>query len=282
VTHTTTSAAHAMTPIAARTTWNDLPEQVRVAVEDHAGVVHRIDTISSGLNASFTARLHTDTGVIFAKGVPSGRAAAQHREAQINHHVQPIAPQLLWHIDTHGWHMLGFEHLDGRPADLTPDSADLPGIAAVLDRLVDLDAPGHECKRIEDRWADAAQHAGINAELLAGGHLLHTDLNPHNFLVTDAGIRIVDWSWPTLGAAWIDTACTALWLIAEGHTPADAESWASRVAAWAEATPEALNAFTTTNATLWGQIATAEPRPWKQRLHNAATSWAKYRTTSGR
>jgi hypothetical protein len=280
MTDTTTSAAHAMTPTAARTTWHDLPEPVRTAIEHHAGVVRRIDTINSGLNASFTARLHTDTGTIFAKAVPSSRAAAQRREAQINHYVQPIAPQLLWHIETHGWHVLGFEHLDGRTANLTPGSTDLPDIAAVLAQLIGLEAPHDECKRIENRWADAAQQSGANAELLAGNHLLHTDLNPHNILVTDTQIRIVDWSWPTLGAAWIDTACTALWLIPEGHTPADAETWASQVPAWADATPEALNAFTTINATLWEQIATAEPRPWKQRLHNAATTWARYRTTT--
>lgn len=280
MTDTTASAAHAMTPVAPPTNWDDLPEPVRAALEEHAGVVRHTDTISSGLNASFTARLHTDTGVIFAKGVPSDRAAAQRREAQINPHVQPIAPQLLWYIDTHGWHILGFEHLNGRAADLTPCSPDLLDIAGVLGQLADLDSPSDGCRRIEDRWADAAQRAGVNAGLLAGNHLLHTDLNPHNILVTDAGTRIVDWSWPTLGAAWIDTACTALWLIAEGHSPANAESWASQVAVWAEATPEALDAFTATNAPLWGQIAADEPRPWKQRLHKAATSWAIHRTTA--
>jgi hypothetical protein len=279
VTDTTASAAHAMTPLVARTTWYDLPRPVRAAVEDQAGLIHRVNAISSGLNASFTARLHTDTGVTFAKGVPSDRAAAQRREAQINPLVRPIAPRLLWHIDTHGWHMLGFEHLDGRTADLTPGSLDLQGIIGVLDQLAYLDAPRDGCKRIETRWADAAQRADVDATLLAGDHLLHTDLNPHNILITDAGPRIVDWSWPTLGAAWIDTACAALWLIAEGHSPADAESWAAHVTVWAEATPEALDTFTMTNAVLWGQIAADEPRAWKQRLHKAAATWVTYRAT---
>jgi hypothetical protein len=279
---TTKSAARAMTPVATRTSWRDLPEQVRAAVEAHAGTVHRVDTISSGLNTSFTARLHTTTGVTFAKGVPSDRAAAQRREAEINPHVQPFAPRLLWQVDTQGWDVLGFEHLNGRAADLSPGSADLTGLADVLSQLAKLATPSNACKRIEDRWADAAQRAGVDTELLAGDHLLHTDLNPHNVLVTDTGTRIVDWSWPTLGAAWIDTACAALWLIAEGHTPADAESWASRLAVWTEATPEALDVFTKTNAALWSQIAVAEPRSWKQRLHEAATGWATYRAAAGR
>jgi hypothetical protein len=276
------SAARAMTPVATRTSWNDLPEQVRAAVESHADRVNQVDPISSGLNASFTARLHTNMGLTFAKGVPNDRATAQRREAEINPHVQPIAPRLLWEVDTQGWHILGFEHFNGRAADLSPGSADLTSIAEVLGHLAELATPRNACKRIEDRWADAAQRAGVGAELLAGDHLLHTDLNPHNILVTDTGPRIVDWSWPTLGAAWVDTACAALWLIAEGHAPADAEMWASRATVWAEATPKALDVFTKTNAALWRQIAAAEPRSWKQRLHEAAASWVTYRAAERR
>jgi Ser/Thr protein kinase RdoA (MazF antagonist) len=195
--------------------------------------------------------------------------------------VQPIAPRLLWQVDTQGWHILGFEHLNGRAADLSPNSTDLAGIAGVLDLLVGLEAPHNVCRRIDDRWADAAQRAGVGTELLAGDHLLHTDLNPHNILVTDTGTRVVDWSWPTLGAGWVDTACAALWLIAEGHSPTAAELWASQVEAWAEATTKALDVFTKTNVALWGQIAAAEPRPWKRRLHEAAAAWAKHHTIEG-
>lgn len=277
---TTQSAAHAMTSVTTRTNWNDLPEQVRIAIEGHAGTVQQADTISSGLNASFTARLHTDKGFTFAKGMPGDRAAAQRREAKINLHVQPIAPHLLWQIDSQDWHILGFEYLNGRAADLGPGSTDLAGIAEVLSQLAELEAPRNACPRIEDRWADAAQRAGVGTELLAGDHLLHTDLNPYNVLITDSGTRIVDWSWPTLGAAWIDTACAALWLIAEGHSPADAESWASEVAVWAQTTPEEIDVFTATNAVLWGQIAAAEPRSWKRRLHEAATAWVTYRSVA--
>ncbi|MGH3876676.1 MAG: hypothetical protein ACRDSK_06515 [Actinophytocola sp.] len=279
MTPNTASAARAMTPTAARTGWNELPDQVRAAVESLTGEVHHVTTISSGLNAAFTARLSTHTGLVFAKGVPATRATAQRREAAINPQVQPIAPRLLWEIDTEGWHVLGFEHLDGRPADLRPTSTDLPAAAGVLGQLTELDAPDAGCKRIENRWADAAERAGANVRLLAGDHLLHTDLNPHNILITTTGPRIVDWSWPTLGAAWIDTACAALWLIAEGHSPGAAESWASGLPPWDTASTEELDAFTAINAALWGQIASADQRSWKQRIHEAAVVWCKYRTT---
>ncbi|MPZ85467.1 MAG: aminoglycoside phosphotransferase [Actinophytocola sp.] len=277
MTPTTGSAAHGMTPVAARADWNDLPERVRAAVQEHTGDVHQVSTISRGLNAAFTARLRTDSGMVFTKGVPTDRAAAQRREADINQHVQPIAPRLLWQIDTGGWHVLGFEHLNGRPADLGPESTDLLAVACVLGELAELESPNVACRRVEDRWADAAQNAGADAGLLAGDQLLHTDLNPHNILITDAGVRIVDWSWPTLGAAWIDTACAALWLIAEGHTPADAEAWASGIPIWTNGTADALDAFAAINAGLWGQIAEAEPRPWKLRLHGAATALLEHR-----
>jgi hypothetical protein len=49
---------------------------------------------------------------------------------------------------------------------------------------------------------------------------------------------------------------------------------------WAAATPEEIDVFTATNAVLWGQIAAADPRPWKRKLHEAATAWATYRTVA--
>ncbi|MGH2601190.1 MAG: hypothetical protein ACRDJ9_17620, partial [Dehalococcoidia bacterium] len=185
--------------------------------------------------------------------------------------------QTLGASDTGGWHILGFEHLDARPADLSPHSTDLPAIAHTLGQLAGLTAPPTVCRRIEDRWADAAHVAGVDAGLLAGEHLLHTDLNPHNILITEHGVRIVDWSWPTLGAAWIDPACAALWLIAEGHTPSTAETCAASIPSWNECSPQSLHAFTAINAALWGQIAAADPRPWKQRLHTAARICAEHR-----
>jgi hypothetical protein len=271
------SAAEIMAPVAARISWDGLPEQVRAAVHAQAGEVYQADTITSGLNSAFTARLRTSSGVVFTKGVRSDRAAAQRREADVNPHVQPFVPRLRWQVDIAGWHLLGFDHLDGRSANLGPESADLQALADALGRLAELEAPGLACKRIEDRWAEAARLAGTDAGLLAGSHLLHTDLNPHNIMLTGAGVRFVDWSWPTLGAPWIDTACAALWLIAEGHTPADAEAWAAEVQVWSTAAVGTLDAFAAINAALWRQIADAEPCPWKRRLQHAATAWTEYR-----
>jgi len=46
------------------------------------------------------------------------------------------------------------------------------------------------------------------------------------------------------------------------------------------ASPQALDVFIATNAALWADIAAADPRPWKQRLHHAATMWAEQRRHS--
>ena len=188
------SAAQAMTPTAPRTTWDDLPAPVRAAIEAETGVVRAVDAISVGLNSAITARLDTRTGPVFIKGVRSDRAAGQRREADLNPHVVPVAPRLHWQVDTHGWHVLGFEHIDARPARLSPGSADLSVVADTLARLGRMLPPPGACRRIEDRWADAAHAAKVDPALLTGDHLIHTDLNPHNILITQQGARVVDWA----------------------------------------------------------------------------------------
>ena len=261
----------------ARTPWQELPSAVRAAVEAETGPVRAVDTIGAGLNSGIAAVVHTTGTSVFIKGLPSDhrRIAAQHREAALAAHVTDIGPALRWQIEVGGWNLLGFEHLTGRPADLGPGSADLAALAATLTQLSHVPAPEVPLARIERRWAGHADEQDL--VLLAGDQLLHTDLNPHNILVTEDGARIVDWAWPTLGAAWVDPACAALWLIAEGHTPAAAETWASTIPAWRNAPAASVDVFTAVNVRLWEQIARDDPQPWKQRLHQAALAWHEHR-----
>jgi len=141
-----------------RTPWNELPNTVRRAIKSAAGAVHAVEPISAGLNSGIAALLHTPSGLIFIKGLPSDhpRVATQRREAEINPHVTPIAPPLLWQIDLGGWNILAFEHLDGQHANLTPDSPDLPKIADTLTRLGQIQAPELPVRRLEERWAGLA------------------------------------------------------------------------------------------------------------------------------
>ncbi|MGW4127284.1 phosphotransferase [Amycolatopsis japonica] len=158
--------------------------------------------------------------------------------------------------------------------------------AAYRRRALDRQAVSRGQVRAERRFhGDRArlEHLGFDhadqreLALLAGGQLLHTDLNPHNILITTSGAKIVDWAWPTLGAAWVDPACAALWLIAEGHSPAAAKNWAAAIPAWREAPATGIDIFTTVNRNLWKQIADNDPQPWKGKLHQAAQAWNEYR-----
>jgi hypothetical protein len=273
----TRGAANAMAPTTSHTTWDELPAEVHDAITSKTGTVHRVETIPAGLNSSITARLDTDQGKVFLKGTRSEHAAAARREANINAHVTAISPRLRWELECSGWHLLGFDHLHGHRADYTPGSPDLSLLTATLTTLASVPATP-DCRDITDRWADAAHRAEVNPELFAGDRLLHTDLNPHNVLITTTAAHLVDWSWPSRGAAWIDTACAALWLIAEGHTPHDAETWAERSPTWSHATPTAISAYAATQAALWADIAKTDPdQPWKQQLYTAADSWCNHR-----
>ncbi len=274
----TDSAANAMAPTAPRTTWHELPTELRAAITDKTGTVYEVETITSGLNSSLAARLDTASGPIFLKGTRSERATAARREAQINPLVTGLSPRLRWELETGGWHVLGFDHLDGHRADYAPGSADLTVLTTTLTKLAAVTAPPN-ARNVSDRWADTAHRAGVDPEVLAGDRLLHTDLNPHNVLITNEVAYLVDWSWPSRGARWIDTACVALWLIAEGHTPRDAETWAHNNPAWHHATPTAINAFVATQVVLWEQIADSDPQPWKQRLSAATIAWHNHRHT---
>lgn len=273
----TTSAQAMLQDVRERTSWSDLPAATRSAVETETGPVRKIETITTGLNSGIAAILHTEDTSVFIKGLPTDhrRIATQHREASLATHVTGIGPALRWHIEAGGWNLLGFEHLTGTPANLSPGATDLTTVADALKLLGRIPLPDIPLARIERRWAGHADEQDL--ALLAGDQLLHTDLNPHNILITSAGARIVDWAWPTLGAAWIDPACAALWLIAEGHTPASAESWAATIPAWHNATTTGIATFTAANTRLWEQIARDDPQPWKQRLHQAALTWHQHR-----
>jgi hypothetical protein len=53
----------------------------------------------------------------------------------------------------------------------------------------------------------------------------------------------VDWAWASRGAGWIDPALCVIWLIAGGHTAAQAEHQAETLPAWQTAPERAVDAF---------------------------------------
>lgn len=260
-----------------RTDWENLPRPLHDAVTAHTGPIRQARTVSEGRNSALAAILRTASGTVFVKGIRTDHPGVitQGREALINPHVRPIAPALRWHVDVAGWDVLGFEHVEGRHPAYSPGSPDVPVVTAALDVVADLPCPDVPIKDVT-RWRSYL--GGQDPEILAGDSLLHTDYNPANVLITSDGtVRIVDWAWPTRGAAWIDPCCLLIWLIASGHTPAQAEAHVSQTRAWQSASPAAIDIFALANVRLWDEIVQNNPLEWHRHMANAARAWADSR-----
>lgn len=248
-----------------RIPFDQLPADVRQAVAAKTGTVHQAMTVSGGMNSGIASVLTTDSGNVFVKGIPADhpQAGAQRREAAVAPHLPPSCPRLYWHLEADGWNLLGYEVLDGRHANYSPGSADLPLVAAALTELQRITAPTDvEIKDAADRWGGYAPPGTLHH--FAGDALLHTDFAPDNILITQGRARLVDWAWPTRGAAWIDPGALALRLMDAGHSAEQAIAFAGRFPSWRKAAPEALAAFGTATATLWREIAEQDGEEWKQ------------------
>lgn len=256
-----------------------VPDEVRAAISEQAGTILDLDTVNGGWNSEIAIRVQTSSGTVFVKGLRTShrRVWTQHREAEVGPYVHAVAPRVLWHVEAAGWSLVAFEHIDGRHADYTPTSTDLPLVVDALERLSATPCPDLPLRRAEQRWSTYVQDPSM-LDHLRGDALLHTDFNNQNVLITDDQARFVDWAWATRGAAWIDPALWVIWLIAAGHQePAQAEAWAARTTAWHTAPTPALTVFATANAKLWREIAGDNPDAWTARMVDAANQWVAYR-----
>ncbi|MEU3402135.1 aminoglycoside phosphotransferase [Streptomyces filamentosus] len=259
-----------------RIPFEQLPHDVRQAVADKTGAVHQAVTVSGGMNSGIASVLETASGRVFVKGIPAGhpQVTAQRREAAIAPHLPTSCPRLYWHLELDGWSLLGYEVLDGRHANYAPGSADLPLVEAALAELQDVTAPADvEIKDAVDRWADYAPAGTLH--LFAGDTLLHTDFAPDNVLIVGDRARLVDWAWPTRGAAWIDPGALALRLMEAGHPADSALAFAQRFPSWRDAPPDALRALGLATAALWREIAGEDGTTWKRAMSERAALLAR-------
>lgn len=258
-----------------RVHWQDLPTETRAAVEQHTGPVLEATTASAGMNSGIAATVRTADALLFVKGIPTDHPQARHQEleAAINPHLPPASPRILWRVQTGGWDLLGYERIAGRHADYAPSSPDLPLVTDALTELQRTRCPDLPIKRAEQRWSSYAGPAGVNQ--LAGDTLLHTDYAPDNILITDRA-HIIDWAWPTLGAAWIDPAVLALRLMDAGHSAHSADKCAHQIPSWQTAPHDDVAAFSVANARLWDEIARSDPQPWKKSMARHAHDWLTY------
>ncbi|WP_345057564.1 aminoglycoside phosphotransferase [Streptomyces rameus] len=258
-----------------RIPFEQLPADVRRAVADKSGAVHRAVTVQGGMNSRIASVLETNGGQVFVKGIPADhpQVAAQRRETAVAPYLPASCPRLYWHLEFGGWSLLGYEVIDGRHADYTPGSPDLPLVETALVELQGVTAPADiGIKDAVDRWADYAPPGTLH--YFEGNTLLHTDFAPDNVLITGARARLIDWAWPTRGAAWIDPGALILQLMDAGHSVDEALAFASRFPSWRDAKAEALAAFSSATAALWREIAEVDPTPWKLGMANQAATLA--------
>ena len=131
-------------------------------------------------------------------------------------------------------------------------------------------------EQARQRWA-AYVDCEADLEVLDGNAPLHTDVNPLNILVGPDRVWIIDWAWPTRGAAFIDAGCFLIRTMAAGHSASQAEALAPMCPGWQRAPSAALDVFALASARLYGEIARDDPQPFKQRLAAVAHEWACHR-----
>lgn len=242
--------------------WNDLPREVRAALERRLGarVVEAV-TQPGGFSPGLAARLLLDDRRrVFLKAVHEAANPdtpdIHRREARIVAALPPSAPvpRLLWSYDQDGWVALCFEDVDGRhphepwtehdlglviaaiqkmAADLTPAPLD-PGDTAADGFRRNINGWQIALRRGEarlDPWSakHLARLAALEAEapgLCAGDTLLHFDTRADNILIAGERVYVVDWPWARLGAAWVDWVAMAPSVAMQGGP--DAESFLGR------------------------------------------------------
>jgi hypothetical protein len=246
----------------------------------HTGEILAVRPSTYGHGSDLTAVVECAEGPFFVKAMrnrPGGRRASLLRERAVSPFVRAVSPALRWAAEDERWIALGFEVVGGLPSGITPGSPDLPVVVDLLDAVGRLELPPVARGWHETRWdryaADAAE-----AALFRGDALLHTDPGPDNFLVGGPSGWVVDWAWPTRGAAFIDPACLVVQLIAAGHSAGAAERWVSGSPAWKSADPRAVNAFARATVRMYRHFAERSPDAgWLTAMVAAATAWARHR-----
>ena len=268
------------------TDWDELEVPVRLAIEARTGRVHTARTASTGLNSQLAVVLDTDAGVVFITGLRADHPGAvrQGREAMINPHVRAVAPRLLWHDQAAGWDVLAFEYIDGaRHADYRPGSPDLPRVIYAMRQLAAISCPDLPVKQARQRWA-AYVDREADLDLLDGDALLHTDFNPLNILLGPDRAWIIDWAWPTRGAAFIDAACFLIRAMAPVTAPARPRRWPPRARAGSRPRPPPLTSLlspasgctTRSPVTILSRSSNVWP---PSHVNGPATGWGRTRGT---
>ncbi|MEU3169392.1 phosphotransferase [Streptosporangium sp. NPDC006930] len=287
--------------------WDDLPANVRVTVEEQVGQVLKAEPVTKGLMPGLATRLHTENSeTVFLKAVPTASPAATlyERERRAGAVLPPAlpTPSLRWSGEVDGWIVLLHEYVDGRDADLSPGSPDVPLVLDTLTVLnealtpcpdglpeVAVNIAGLQAKaasllagELPDRSMYEKALTAFSLDALKGDTLLHYDLHPGNFRIDDGRAYVIDWAFAARGAAWVDAVMLAPRLIEAGHTPEQAEALLARVPAWRSAPADAVTGL----AALWtlfrrykARFGPVEGRDFRTRAADAGRAWVHHRST---
>ncbi|GAA0244174.1 hypothetical protein GCM10009527_046110 [Actinomadura nitritigenes] len=263
-----------------RTDWTDLPEDLRNQIAAKTGPIDRIEPAPTGNHADIASTLHTAAGRVFVKAArklddqDGPEVTSLRREAAVNPAVPEFAPRLRWQIESGEWLALGFEHVQGRPADFSAGSPDLETLAKTIHAVHQAPCPD-AAMAAERRWQ---RYVDDPAPLAAGGVLLHTDLNQDNFIITrDGSAYVVDWAFVTRGAPWLELVLLIPWLLKAGHHPQAAEEWAAQFPTWTEAEATDIDTFTAAFARQWRTASQRRQDAWIVRHADLTGRWADYR-----
>ncbi|MFD7712869.1 aminoglycoside phosphotransferase [Streptomyces sp. NPDC059786] len=259
----------------------DLPDAAHAAIAPLTGSpIRKAEILSAGTDREIAARLHLeDDRTLFVKGMPSDHPGVKrHRlAAAVAPYTRGLGPALLWHVQRHGWDLLGFEDLDGRPADYRPGSPDVPLVMQAMQQLSGAAVPPTAGLRsMSSRLRDYAEDKRY-ANLFDGEQLVHTDLNPKNVLIRDGRAHLANWTRACRGAPWTEPSLWAVRLIAAGHTAHDAHAWAAGHPAWADAPEDCLIQFARAQHNPWrATTRTGYTSRWMRTMLTATAGWSAH------
>ncbi|QKV94920.1 phosphotransferase [Streptomyces sp. NA02950] len=301
-----------------RVDWTALPRKVRLAIEDKLGSpVVSSETQHGGFSPGMAAIVRcADESEYFVKAVNADLnpvSPQMYREEASFSAALPrgLPVPRLHHVHDDGdWIALVFDAVKGKTPDVpwrvadaqrlmetiqilaaTPLAGELTGLPSVSDRLERsfgayrrvAESPHHLSaweRRNIDRLIPAAESA---LEFVAGDSLVHLDLRADNIVLAhDGGAYIVDWSWASAGASWLDKVC---FLVNVATYGGDAECFVAGDPFLASVPPDHITAFLIGLSGMWTE-AVAEPAPPGlpalrafQRLERDATlAWVRSRT----
>lgn len=218
-----------------RPTWPELPEPVRVRIEERLGDrVVGWTSHDSGYSPGPALTLVTEKDRVFVKAADVAAhpvAALLHRrEAEVTRTLPPDlpVPRLRWILDDDEWVVVAFDAVDGRTPRVPWMEEEMRAVARLVDVLASVEAPALE--PLEggsfNGWQTlaAGDGAGLDsydpwaldnlgrlavleptwAEATSGTRLVHGDLRGDNVLLSDGRALAIDWPYASRGAAFCD------------------------------------------------------------------------------